>query len=255
MIGKEFEQEQHRLHEVLSLSVGAEKLRGIDDALGPKGIGSFVLRNVLDPDQIELTQAEIFDPHKVAWRDNHDSFTNRRGIEVVENHTVYALKLSDGDQEPVARVPHMRALASNVEKLVRGLSGVFPNLHHWKTDEMSLHRYDDPEIGLSFHKDNLRFTGLVGVLTLEGESDVVIKGESGDEHVLPMFPGDLNLTRATGLYDAPKGVNLCPDHAVMNLRTPYRTSFIVRDNDRPHLPVPGFTYDNWVGEQEPRPGK
>jgi hypothetical protein len=240
--------EQQRLQQVLALNVGANKLRGIDSALGMGGVGSFVLRNVLNSDQVEIMQAEILDPHCVQWRDNHDRFFNKRGLEIIENHTVYALKLSRGDQSPVARVPHMRALAANIEKLVRGLSGVFPSLLQWETDEMSLHRYDDLDVGLSFHKDNLRFIGLIGVLTLEGESDVVIRDDLGEEHVLAMHPGDLNLTRATGLYDAPKGDNLCPEHAVLNLRTPHRTSFIVRDNDRPQLAVPGFTYDNWTGE-------
>lgn len=248
--------EQLRTERLLALDVNAKKFDGVDVVLGPSGIGSFVIRNVLDPDQIEIMQAEIFDPHCVGWRDNHDRYVNDRGLDIIENHDVFALKLSDGDQNVVASVPHMRALAANIQKLGRGLSGVFPNLRNWTADEMSLHRYDDPDIGLSFHRDNLRFTGLIAVLTLEGESDVVIRDETNTEHVLPMYPGDLNLTRATLLYDSFDGSGwpepLCPDHAVVNLRTSHRTSFIVRDNIVPDFVIPGFKFDNWDAPHMPK---
>lgn len=241
--------EHQRLRNILGLNINREKMPGIDKELGPQGIGSFVVRNVLDPVQLELIQAEVFDPHRVTWRDNHHRFVNRRGLEIVENHSVYALKLSRGDQSYIDRVPHLRALAANIQSLVRSLVKIFPSLDTWKIDEMSLHRYDDKDVGLSFHKDNLRFNGVIGVLTLEGESDVAIKDAYGKSHLLEVAPGDLNLTRATGLYAAPKGTNLCPDHAVLNLRTPHRTSFIVRDNTRPTESIPGFTYDNWGSEE------
>ena len=241
--------EQLRLQELLCLDATGEKLAGIDAALGSDGVGTFVLRQVLDSDQIELMQAEVFDPHGVAWRDNHDRFINLRGLEVVENHTVFALKLHRGDKSKVEKVPHMRALAKNIEDLISGLDSDFPSLKGWRADEMSLHRYDNQEVGLSFHKDNLRFTGLIAVLTLEGESDVVIKDDDGNEHVFAVGPGDLNLTRATGLYESRdengKRINLCPEHAVMNLRTPYRTSFIARANNKPAETITGFEYDNW----------
>lgn len=244
--------EQRRLHHALQLEIGAEKLRGIDTELGPEGIGTFLIRQALTSDQVEIMQAEFLDPHKVVWRDNHDSFVNQRGLTVVENHMTLALKLHKGDQSLVERVPHMRALATNIEKTIRGLSGVFPDLYGWTADEMSLHRYDHPEVGLSFHKDNLRFTGLIAVLTVEGASDFLVKDNDGNVHTYEVEEGDLMLTRATGLYPAfdetLSPINLCPDHAVTNLKTPYRTSFIVRANNRPNDLVPGFEYANWDGE-------
>ncbi len=149
----------------------------------------------------------------------------------------------------VEQVPHMRALAANIQGLIRGLSPLFPSLSSWEADEMSVHRYDDQEVGLSFHKDNLRFMGLIAVLTVEGESDVAVRDEDGEAHYFPVRAGDLNLTRATGLYATEqvdgKRVNLCPDHGVYNLRTPFRTSFIVRANSEPLEPIPGFVYANW----------
>jgi hypothetical protein len=64
------------------------------------------------------------------------------------------------------------------------------------------------------------------------------------------------LTRVNGLYPAipptyiddegrEQKVNICPDHAAMNLRTPFSTSFIVRDNKKPTVPIKGFEFDNW----------
>ncbi len=238
-------------HMALSLGVTAEKMQGIEPALGPGGLGTFVVSNLLTSEQLECMQIEIFDPKRVQWRDNHDRFTNRRGVEVVENHTVFALKLKRGNMRPVEQVPHMRALAGEIEGLVQSLNGIFPNLQAWEADEMSLHRYDDPDIGISFHKDNLRFIGLIAVLTLEGESDVLVKQTDGTVQTISLGAGDLNLTRATSLYDSftnGRLDNLCPEHAVVNLRTPFRTSFIVRANSRPDDVIPGFSYDNWAGE-------
>jgi hypothetical protein len=240
------------LREKLQLDITPEKLHGLADALGPGSIGTFVVREVLNKEQLALMQNEIFNPELVAWRDNHDSFVNKRGLTVIENHTTCALKLHKGDHRMVERVPHMRALAQNIETVIRDLAPLFPSLHNWRADEMSLHRYDNPDVSLSFHQDNLRFTGLIAVLALEGENDLAILDDQGETHRLPIYPGDLNLTRATELYDVPpvdgKPVNLCPDHAVVNLRTPFKTSFIVRANNRPNDLVPGFEYANWDGQ-------
>jgi hypothetical protein len=233
----------------LELSVNDAKLVGLPEALGPRGIGSFMLSGVLSQNQLTTVMNEVMEPGNISWRDNHDSFVNMRNMTVVENHMTSALKLHKGDPSYIERVPHLATLADNIQQLVQSLDDIFPSLTQWTADEMSLHRYDDPEIGLSFHRDNLRFIGLIAVLAIEGESDFVIRDEGGDEHVFATFPGDLVLTRATGLYpafdDNGKPINLCPDHAVMNLRTPFRTSFIVRANNRPDEQIPGFSYANW----------
>ncbi len=239
---------------LLELQLHPEKLRGIDQELGPRGIGAFVVPAVLTPWQVRYMQEEIFDPFRVAWRDNHDEYVNQRGVTITENHTVFALKLHQGDPSWIRRVPRMRALTYEVEKLANSLSGVFPSLEGWQADEMSLHRYDDPDVGLSFHRDNLRFSGLIAVITLEGASDFAVRhGDSGEEVRFPVGEGDLALTRATGLYPQTdsKGrpVNLCPEHAVLDLKTPHRSSFIVRANTRSHESLPGFTFDNWSPDE------
>lgn len=233
----------------LALDVSSEKLDGIDRALGPGGIGTFVLRSVLDQQQLDFVWEEASNPDLLVWREDRKPYYNDRGMLIVQNHTTSALKLHHGDQSLVERVPRMRALAANLQDLVRSLAPHFGSLEGWTVDEMSLHRYDDVEVGLSFHRDNMRFIGLIGVLTLEGESDVAILDDDQNAHYFPVGPGDLNLTRAASLYPAvnseSKPLPLCPDHGVYNLRTPYRTSFIVRANSRPDEPVPGFVYANW----------
>ena len=98
--------EQQRLQDFLRLDIHAEKLRGIDRALGPEGIGTFVVKNVLSPDQLEVMEQEIFDPHRVTWRDNHRDFINGRGNLVEQNHSVFAVKLHRGDRSYIDRVPH-----------------------------------------------------------------------------------------------------------------------------------------------------
>lgn len=237
------------LRHALDLDVTAEKLRGIEQSLGQTGLGAFPIHEVLNPDQLALMQQEISDPQRVSWRSGHDDYINQRGMRIIQNHDSFALKLHRGDQAIVNNVPAMKALAQNIEEFIQALSTHFPNLANWQADEMSLHRYDDPEVGLSFHKDNLRFTGLIAVLTLEGESDFAVKDTDGNVVTFPVGEGDLMLTRATNLYPAVnamvRDINLCPDHAVINLRTPHRTSFIVRANSRPAESINGFIFDNW----------
>jgi len=241
---------EEALSHASGLDIGPEQLNGIEHELGPDGLGVFVIDNAVSPERLMRLQEEVFDPTSVAWRDNHNVFVNKRGITVVENHLVFALKLRQGDPTWVNRLPEMRGMAEDIQTLVRGLGRFFINLDDWTADEMSLHRYDDPNVGLSYHKDNLRFKGIVSILELEGERDFAVKGPDKTERLIPMWPGRLILNRASGLYDvepSPDGkeVNLCPDHGVYNLRTPTSTSFIVRANSRPDEELAGFEYDNW----------
>jgi hypothetical protein len=112
----------------------------------------------------------------------------------------------------------------------------------WEADELSLHRYDDPDLGLSLHKDNLRFTGVIAILSLEGKADLAT-----DEKVYSAKPGDLLLLRAPGLLNVPGDHR--PEHSVVNLRTPTRTSMMLRANKRPNEQIKGFSYDNWPKDQ------
>ncbi len=245
-----------QLEHVLRLRSRPEKLEGLAGVLGPGGIGTYVVPQVLDASQLYFINREINDSQALPWQDNHEDFQNAR-FTVVQRHDVYALKLSAGDQEPVQRLPRLKALASNIGRMINGLADVFPALADWKPDEMSLHRYDEPEVGLSFHKDNLDFFGLVAVLTTDGEKDLIIRTDDGQEVPHHTVPGDLMLTRVNGLYDSPtndesgKRINICPDHGVYNVSDPYSTSFIVRANSQPQYQIRGFHYANWVGQPKP----
>jgi hypothetical protein len=251
---------ERQLEYVLQLDAGPEKLVGLEAALGPGGIGTFVVPQVVTEPQLTFINQEINDPHALPWQDNHEDIQNAR-FTVVQRHDVYALKLSAGDQAPVERLPRLRALTNNIGQMIVELSDVFPALIDYVPDEMSLHRYDEPEVGLSFHKDNVDFFGLVAVLTTDGSKDLVIRTEDGQE--IPHFtqPGDLMLTRVNQLYPHPKkytdhegkqkDVNICPDHGVYNVSKPYSTSFIVRANSLPQYQIKGFRYANWVGDKKP----
>jgi hypothetical protein len=107
-----------------------------------------------------------------------------------------------------------------------------------------MNRYDDPNIGLSFHKDNLRFTGLVAVLALEGQCDLLARSNEWNKpDTLTTEPGDLCLLRASGLLDL--DFDYRPEHSVVNLRTPTRTSLMLRANKRPFEQLEGSKFDNW----------
>lgn len=216
----------------------------IAECLGVKGIGSYVMDKAVSDEYL----ASLPDLSIIPWRDNHSTFENKRELTVIQQHDVYALKLLVGDQAVVAQSQFMRDIANEVERFVQGLSSEFPVLSDWRADEVSMHRYDQEDIGLSRHRDNLRFWGLVVVLTLQGSSDFVIyDGEA--EHVSTVRPGSLALMRATNLIGNPsdkaRQTTLCPEHGVVRVRELPRTSLIVRDNLRPLEEIEGFVYANW----------
>lgn len=215
--------------------------------LSPFGSSIAIVREALDYNQLFYLHDEIHDPFAVQWRDNHKLSENKRGT-VIQNHDVFALKLSRGDQRKTFRVPRMRRLAANIGELIRGFSGSFPSLSDWQEDEMSLHKYDDQEIGLSTHRDHSCFVGMIAVMTLEGASDVLVSNEDDVPDTISVEEGDLTLMRAPGLYEPLPGKEIRPDHAVVNLKSNIRTSFIVRANNNPTEQVEGFEYDNWAGE-------
>lgn len=212
-------------------------------ALGPQGIGAFALRGAVSDEWLKSYQRQM---HDVSWRDNHKVFENSRGLIIDQRHNVVAYKLRTGDQELVPKF--MREAGEMVARFVRTLESDFPTLGEWQADEVSMHQYDDPEIGLSRHRDHPQFWGIVAVLTVEGSSDFVIY--DGDfEHVLVAEPGTLMLMRATNLTGDPADVqyqqSMNPEHGVVRVRSLPRVSFIVRDNLRPTEPIRGFAYDNW----------
>lgn len=240
--------------EKLALHVDDLVLADIATAFPFYGSGTVLMPGVLDAGQLSLLQEEVHNPELVPWQDNHVTYPNERGMQVEQNHLRYALKLSRGDPEPVKRLPRLRAVAANIEAFLQSddVITMFSTTDDWVADEMSLHLYDEPEVGLSFHKDNLRFFGAIAVLAVEGQKEMWSIGRDGVIMSLAVNPGDLVLNRAGGLYPPryrmSKGkqvqINECPDHGVYNL-VPPAISFIVRANTRPDDPIKGFTYDNW----------
>lgn len=231
------------------LDVTLEKLDGFIEALDPDGIGSFVVRQVVDEEWLASLQAEVAEA--VAWHDTHTEYDNARGKHVVQNHDTYALKIGLGDQDPLLRIPRLLRTGEKIRDLIRNLGAVHPVLGSWELNEISLHRYDDQELGLGFHRDNLRYLGVVAVLNIDGVSDLEVMEEgTGAIHAMRIYPGDLTLTRVSGIYDGGyddegKRINTCPDHAVTRLQTSTRTSLILRHNSRPEEPINGFEFHNW----------
>ena len=107
-----------------------------------------------------------------------------------------------------------------------------------------MHRYDDKELGLSFHKDNLRFIGMIAILSLEGKCDLLARKEKSSKlYTYSNSPGDLVLLRATNLIDA--NGDYRPEHSVVNLRTEARVSLMLRQNRLPNERLNEFEFDNW----------
>lgn len=221
----------------------SRKLPELVQALGPEGLGAYAIRGAVDAEWIHAYQKQM---RSVLWRDNHSVYTNNRGLVIDQRHNVIAYKLRIGDQAVVPE--YMRESAEMVARFVRSLGDEFPVLSVWQADEVSMHQYDDPEIGLSRHRDNRRFWGVVAVLTVEGVSDFVIY-DRGNERVIEAEPGVLMLMRATNLtgdpVNQPYQTTMNPEHGVVRVRSLPRVSLIVRDNLQPNEPKRGFTYDNW----------
>ncbi len=178
---------------------------------------------------------------KVAWRDVHSTYVNKRGLTIVQNHDAYALDLVRGSHEPLRDLTTLALVASEVVRFADELAKDIPTLKDWQPTEQSLHRYDDPEVGLSFHKDNLRFRRLIAIVALKGMCDLAVRDADGNVTYFATEPGDLVALRAPGLTGH---ADDRPEHAVLNLRTDDRISMMLRENNRPYDDIPGFDFDN-----------
>lgn len=247
-----------------ALNIPETSLANLEHGLSYAGPGVARLSGAVAPHFLDQLLQEMDDPKAVQWRDAGGTYLNGRGVQIVQNHDVFALKLSDGDQTYVDRVPLMTQLMRESEQFVRSLGHRYPALEHWEADEMSYHSYYDAEVGLSFHRDNLRFNGLIVVIALEGECDfqvidrepsawtfdevtgrnIVTEWTWRSTYTIPTKPGDMVLTRATGLLPEMTAQDN-PEHAVMNVRVLPRKSFMVRANSKPHDKGYGFEYQNW----------
>lgn len=245
-----------------ALYVPESALDTLEQDLGFEGPGVSKLPGVVSESFLADLLAEAANPDLVQWRDAGGTYVNVNGLTIVQNHEVFALKVQ-GDYEPIWQVPLMAQLGIEAEAFVQSLQPRYESLGTWQADEMSYHNYYDPSVGLSFHRDNLRFPGLIVVIAIEGEADfqvaertpirwetdpssgkkVVAEWEWHNIYTIPTQPGDMVLTRAPGLLP---GMNPShrPEHAVMNAKVP-RKSFMLRANLRPRDRGYGFEYANW----------
>lgn len=222
------------------------------------------LAGVIDPDFLGELQSEI--RSNVEWRDAGVEFVNRRGVRIVQNHDVHAVLLPDDGL--AARLPLMSELTLAVEGCVQSLgssSSQLRTLAGWRATETSYHKYrldqESDGTGLSFHRDNVEFEGVVAVAGIAGtrlfrvvDRDPVEESRTdGGEitewttratHTIPTGPGDLLLMRATGLVSGSDEYR--PEHGIYGDSTTEGTgaiSMMVRSNPS-GKPLPGFTYDN-----------
>lgn len=246
------------------LNITPEKLQGIETRLGRAGAGAFHIPDAITPQAQELLLTEMGDKTAVQWWDVHDEYFNERDKLIIQNHDVFALKLSRGNMEQVEKAPYMHQLAREQQVFIQSLHKFFPSLLGWEADEMSYHDYDDIDIGLSYHKDNLRFPGVVAVTTIEGASDFNVLSETEireynpdtdknevvdriwhSTYTIPVRPRSLVLMRAVGLVGEDIAEDLRPEHAVLNVQEDGRIAFMLRDNTKPDDTSYGFSYANW----------
>ena len=206
------------------------------------GTGVEIINSFADQTEVSSVLQEANDSEKVQWLDAHEVYKNNRGLTIIQNHFTFALKLSEGDQSFLDQLPETVALKERTQRFINDLSTVFPSLADWEADELSFHLYDDKEVGLSRHRDNLRFIGLIAIIAISGECDLVIT-HKGEDIELPVIPGDLCLLRAPSLIDSRTEIR--PEHSVQNLKTDTRLSMMLRANSRPTEAIKGFKFNNW----------
>ena len=209
--------------------------------LNPEAPGVVVLPNFVGSAALAGISSELADRSRVEWSDSHGVYQNGRKNTIVQNHDTFALKLSRGEQHTIQRLPYIRNTIGVITAHVGQMAEETPTLVSWVPDEVSIHRYDR-KLGLSAHKDNLRFFGLIAILNVEGTADLVVD-HAGTLLTYTPSPGDLVLLRAPGLIDTTE--DLRPEHAVMNVDDNTRTSLMVRANSRPDEQIPGFVFANW----------
>lgn len=208
----------------------------------PEAMGVEIIHNFISPAEVDSIMREINNSSKIDWLDAHEVYKNERGLTITQNHFTFALKLSAGDQSILKALPRVVELKDRIQDFIRDLSELFPTLDSWQADELSFHLYDDQDVGLSQHRDNKRFTGLVAIASLYGECDFIVRHKDQDIK-LPVRVGDLCLLRATELFNSDK--ELRPEHSVLNLKTDTRLSMMLRANNRPTEAIKGFKFNNW----------
>lgn len=206
----------------------------------PMHIGAAKIEQFISPELLTEVDREL---DELPFMDSHETYMNQRGLTIVQNHDTFAVDLNDPEHRRLTDPrPHIGAVRQKVEAQVSHLAQHLAGLQEWRPTELSIHRYDAEE-GLSYHRDNRRFIGLIAIVSLQGESDLNIRNSEGEETAIATEPGDLLLLRAPGLIPGDDKEELRPEHAV-RLKTDTRTSLMLRQNKRPHQKIPGFKFNN-----------
>lgn len=208
----------------------------------PEYHGALVLPRFADKKEIDAIYTETEDPERVQWLDAHDVYVNNRGLTIIQNHYTFALRTDAGDPSYFDRIPTTVAMQKRIRGYIQGKGVMFPFLRNWVETEVSFHKYDNQELGLSYHRDNDRFVGLIAALAVNESCDMAIL-HRGEEHVHTVNPGDLALFRGSKLIDFNGEVR--PEHEIRNLQGPTRTSMMMRMNNKPSQPLKGFRFNNW----------
>ncbi len=220
------------------------------NALGPNGPGAMQIYPFFHGLALTDMQREIQDPTRVYWEPAADPKPNARGIVVAQNFDVFALRIGAGDQRPFDRLSATMRAKQRIVQFVHNLSVVFPSLAAWEPTELGLHRYYDEDVGISFHRDNRRFVGVIAILSVLHRSELKIRQDERDTSIqrFRTYPGLLTLLRASYLIpDMPE--LLCPDHEIADLDASGRVSMQLRQNNRPEEVVEGFNFANWQPDQ------
>lgn len=178
----------------------------------------------------------------LPWLDAYKRYRNKRGAEIIQRYRTFALDLLHGPDELLQEMPHTRNLIFRTEEVVRGLG--IATLAGWTVNEIGINYYDNPELGITYHRDNHPFRGAVAVASVEGECDFKVR--SGDrEESFRNVAGDLTLMRAPGLIDVPvlEDFEERPEHAVGKIYRIPRISVVMRNSVAEDV-LPDFQYNN-----------
>lgn len=214
----------------------------LSDLHNPEHHGAVVLPRFASEQETTAIHAETEDPERVQWLDAHATYVNDRGLTIVQNHNTFALRTDARDQSYFDRIPATVAMQERIRTYVQRMGSRFPFLRHWIETEVSFHKYDRPDIGLSFHRDNNRFVGVVAALAIHETCELAIRHKDL-EFVYTVRPGDLTLFRGPKIIDFEGEIR--PEHEIRNIQGPTRTSMMMRMNRIPNQPLKGFLFNNW----------
>jgi hypothetical protein len=225
------------------MGISNEELSQLTD---PNKMGVLYIEDFLDSRLLEAVRTELSDSPSVVWNDAHDTYRNQRGLTIIQNHDLFALKLGPVEDLSSGTTPSVAVATNRVHDLVDELAESVPSLAGWRANELSMHRYDVQELGLSTHRDNTRYFGLIAITALVGECAF----ETKYRHLRSNYhskEGGIFLMRASGLIDEPG--ELRPEHGVGRLFTPIRISLMLRHNTKPNEAIDGFEFNNWPQAQ------